>query len=403
MRKRQNSTGKPVVDLTEGDLNGTEQEKGNVVLGGCPLKVESVDVKQNTQDNNSQKDSSVDVVAPQLDCGNLKSFQRRLNSKVRRRQGHFRGYHKLVVKLPRLPFLETHIADLKTPKCYVSLTKDCTQMSLCFKQVDINRHEALPSINLSRTINTSKVPYMDPNMIGPEQQEDEFASTSLQDKKSLDPKSPASSYCSEKGSSAATSKDDSILEDERDEFCSSVPTPSPSFTSLTPHKVQKEVLCSNLEQLELNQADSRQSCLSDQSSPHTPSNRRNSSEVFDPDSLPDTKPVSHKFKSEDDPPPPSAHIPAETTPEWQLETEEYRDELRIDSPVSFLWQEGSDGEDMDAENRFGMDYRGVSREDAHFVCPVALRKIMSGPAQSLVRDLSPHSYICTFLFLLLYI
>ncbi|XP_047440298.1 SUMO-interacting motif-containing protein 1 [Mugil cephalus] len=382
LRTRQNSTGKPVVDLTESDSNGAEQKtKGNLVLGGCPLKVESVDVIQNPdkQDFNSQKASSVDgVVAPKQECGNLKSFQRRLN-KAPRRQRRYRAYHKLAVKLPRVPFLETHIADLKMPRCYVSLTKDCTRMSLCFREVNVDS-KASDCVNHSRTVTPPQVPHMEPNvvesLIGSGQQEHEFASSPLQDQRSSDCRSPAGSYCSDKGSSF----EHSTRGGEWDDFCSPERVPSPTVASLTPHK---EVLCANLEQLELNQVESRQSRLSVQSPPpRSPSNRLNSSEPFEPDSLPNTRPATHKFKSEADPPPTSGHVSGENEHEWQLETEPYRD----DSPVSFLWQEGSDGEDMDADNRFGMDFRAVSREDRHFVCPVALRKIMSGPAQSLIDE-----------------
>ncbi|XP_070769901.1 SUMO-interacting motif-containing protein 1 [Enoplosus armatus] len=100
--------------------------------------------------------------------------------------------------------------------------------------------------------------------------------------------------------------------------------------------LKREVLCSNLEQLELDKADSRQSYYSGHSSPHSPTIGLNPSEPFELDSLSHTK--------------------------------------------------GSDGEQVN-ESRFDVDFRAASREDRHFVCPATLRKIMSGPAQSLVRDI----------------
>lgn len=58
--------------------------------------------------------------------------------------------------------------------------------------------------------------------------------------------------------------------------------------------------------------------------------------------------------------------------------------------VSLMWDEESDGE-RNLNSRLDLDFRGASEEDRHFVCPIALKKIMSGPAHSLV-SLSSHLF-----------
>uniref|UniRef100_A0AAQ5X1P0 SUMO-interacting motif-containing protein 1 n=1 Tax=Amphiprion ocellaris TaxID=80972 RepID=A0AAQ5X1P0_AMPOC len=83
-------------------------------------------------------------------------------------------------------------------------------------------------------------------------------------------------------------------------------------------------------------------------------------------------------------PSPSEHIPTEGTPEWQSDNETYREDIGNDSPV-FLWQGGSDGEDLNEESR-SLDFRAVSSEDRLFVCPVTLKKLMAGSAQALTGE-----------------
>ncbi|KAM9356745.1 SUMO-interacting motif-containing protein 1 [Symphorus nematophorus] len=237
------------------------------------------------------------------------------------------------------------------------------------------------------------------------------------------PTSPADSPCTHEGSSTATSKEHITREDERDNLCSSTliasPTSPPSSQDKAQGSLQGEALCSNLEPQELDQADSRQNHLSDNSSPHSPTTELSPSEPLDPDSLPHTVPISQNLMRQVDPSPTSEHTQAENLTECQSEevkvdeasnspehcsiprgsplsvsktedmddrsgTGTYRGDLGVDSPVSFLWQEGSDGEQVNVECRFDMDFRAASREDRHYVCPVTLRKIMSGPAQALI-------------------
>ncbi|XP_039975266.1 SUMO-interacting motif-containing protein 1 isoform X3 [Xiphias gladius] len=361
MRKRQNSTALAVVDLTESDsANGTEQEIKNMLPGDCQIKNESSNKNQTSkkQDINLQKSSSSDsaFLAPQQDCGNLKPKMRCLNSQTQHQKHSYKGHpchHTPAVKLRRLPFLETHVRELKTSRFSVHLTRDCTQMSLCFRQLD--NSDAPECIGNLTTTSASNGPCMEPSLdesppkvaeslIGQEQQENsnEFTITRLYD-------------------------------------------------------------------------------FSDHSSPHSPTTRLNPSELFNLDSLPHRSPVSHDLKSQVDPTPTSDHTPVENRSEWQSDeakterasnspnflclsipsesplsvsktedmdersgTGTYRGDLGIDSPLSFVWQEGSDGEEVNEESRFDMDFRAASQEDRHFVCPVTLRKIMSGPGQALI-------------------
>lgn len=422
-----------MVDLTESNIaNGTEQETENLPPDDCQIKKESTSTNHtsNKQHFNLQKSSSSDptVFALQQDCGNLKPKQRCLDPQTQHQIQTDKAHHRTpAVKLRRLSFLETHVTELATSRCCVYVTKDCTQMSLHLQQLD---SEAPESIRNLTTATMSNSPHMEPSLdVSPpkvdealvrlKQQKDsnKITSTQLNAEISQHLQSPADSPCSDKGSSVANSEEHSTREDERDDFCSSVLIPSPTFPSSCQVKVQgslhREVLGSNLDQLELDKADSRQSCLSDHSPPHSPTTGLKPSEPFDLYSLSHTSPITQDPISEQTLP--------ENTSEWQseevrpdeasnspdllrfsipsepsLSAEDmddgsgagtYRGDLGIDSPVSFLWQEGSDGEQVNEESRFDMDFRLASREDRHFVCPVTFRKIMSGPAQALVRDI----------------
>ncbi|XP_044061381.1 uncharacterized protein simc1 isoform X2 [Siniperca chuatsi] len=431
MRKRQNSTALPVLNLTEsGVTNGREQETDNMPPDDFQIKEETT----NKQDFNLKKSSSRDptVFALQRDCGDLKPKQRRLDSPTQHQKQTDKAHHCApTVKLRRLPFLETHVTELQISSCSVHLTKDHTQMSLNLRQLD-NNSEAPECVSNLRTTTASNGPHMEPSLdesspkvveslIRQEQQENsnEFTSTQLNAEISQHLQSPADSPCSDKGSS----KEHRTHEDERDDFCSSMLIPSPTCQDKAKGSLQRDVLCSSLEQLELDKADSRQSCDFDHSSPHSPTIGLNLSGPFDLDSLSHTSPISHSLTSQVDPTPTSEHTLAENMSQCQSEevkadeasnspdllrcsipsepalsvsktedmddgswTGTYRGDLGIDSPVSFHWQEGSDGEQVNGESRFDMDFREASREDRHFVCPVTLRKIMSGPAQALIDE-----------------
>lgn len=386
--KRQNASAVTVVDLTESDANGTEQETENLPPDDYQYRREGININQNSnkQDFNLQKSSSRDcsVSAPQQDCGNLKPKRRRLNFQTQHRKESSKvddHNHTPAVKLMRLPFLETHVMELEKSKCSVQLTEDCTQMSLCFKQMNDNteRSGCTSDSRITTASDTSHMefsfdesPEVVKSLTG--QQESSKESASTPDKESQHLGTPTDSLCSEKGSPAETSKEHSAREDERESH-------SPTFSSSSECEAKREVCCSNLEQLGL-KAESRRSCLSAQSSPHSPTSSLSSSELFEGDSVSHTSPTSHKPKSQVDPSSPSEHKPTEGMPEWQSDNETYRED--IDSPVSFLWQEGSDGEDI-GDSR-SLDFRAVSREDKHFVCPVMLRKLMAGSAQALMDE-----------------
>lgn len=429
-----------MVDLTESDsANGTEQETENLPPDDCEIKKENLNKSQisSKQDFNLQKSFSEDTVvfAPQQDCGNLKTKLRRLNSQTQHQKQTSEAHgshHTPAVKLKRLPFLKSHFKDLETSSCCVSLTKDCTQMSLCFRQLNnseapecINnlRMTALNDPHMQHSLNESP-PVEVKSPIRQEQQENsnEFTSVHLHDDISQHLQSPANSLHSDKEGSIATLKEHSTCQDKTDDFCSSVFTPSPTSPS-------SQVLSSNTEQLEADKAKSRQ-IVSDLLPPNTPTTRLYSCVPLDLKSLSPSSPVSLNHKSQVDPTSTSGHAPVENTADWQLEnikadgasnsfkflscsdpplsgskTEDidegsgigtYRGDLGMDSPVSFLWQEGSDGEGVNEDSRFEITFRAASTEDRNFVCPVTLKKMMSGSAQALVRNLYPNFYLCAF-------
>ncbi|XP_032384639.1 uncharacterized protein simc1 isoform X2 [Etheostoma spectabile] len=421
--KRQNSSVLTLVDLTETNIeNGTNQETENLPPSDSQVKQAqrtNNNPTSNKQDLKSQTSSSRDPtdLALQQDCGNSKPKQRRLDSQTQHQNEKVKArLHAAIVKLRRLPFLDTHCAELKKSRCFVYLNKDGTHMSLHPSRPDNNSEAPQCISNLSRTT-TANGPHMDhlldesspkvvESLVRQEEQENrnEFTNAQLNGKISLHLRSPADSPFSDEEVSVATSKTHTTREEERDDFCLSTLMPSPTSPSSSQVKAQgslhKEVICSKLEQLELDKA-----VVSDHSFSYSPTTGPNPSETFGLDSM------SHQF----DPTPTSEHTLAESTSIWQLEevkahepsnnseffflpsepplsTENMDDksgagtdggELGVDSPVSFLWQEGSDGDEDNKESRFDIDFRAASREDRQFVCPVTLRKIMSGTAQAL--------------------
>lgn len=71
-------------------------------------------------------------------------------------------------------------------------------------------------------------------------------------------------------------------------------------------------------------------------------------------------------------------------------------DVDLEEPSCFFWQDASyDGQNSD-ESRFESDPRSASPDDTAFVCPAALSKLMSGHAQSLVREMS--GFIPLYLF-----
>lgn len=443
-----------MVDLTESDsADKTEQETENLPLDECEIKKENLNKNliSSKQDFNLQKSFSEDTVvfAPQQDCGNLRPKLRRLNSQTphQKQTNEAHGtHHTPAVKLKRLPFLENHFKDLETSSCSVSFTKDCTQMSLCFRQLN-NNSEAPECINNLKmtTLNdphmqhslTESPPMEGKSPIRQELQENsnEFTSVHLHDEISQHLHSAANSPHCDKEGSIATLEEHGTCQHKTDDFCSSVFISSPTSPS-SQHKtlgfIHREVLSSNTEELEGDGAKSRQS-VADLSPPNSPKTQLYSCVSLDLKSLSPSSPVSVNYKSQVDPTSTSGHAPVENTADWELEknkadgisnsheflscstlsdpplsgskTEDidegsgigtYRGDLGMDSPVSFLWQEESDGEGVNENSRFEMNFRAASTEDRNFVCPVTLKKMMSGSAQALVRIFYPNFYLCAF-------
>ncbi|KAL3044925.1 hypothetical protein OYC64_013238 [Pagothenia borchgrevinki] len=384
----------------------------------------------NKHDLNLRTRSSRDptVKALQQDCGHVKPKQRCSDSQTQLQIQTSKAHHSnAFVKLRRLAVLESHVEDMKTLKCSVFLNKDCTKMSLHRGQQDINSETPECNSNLSTTLNG---PHMDSSLaespakvgeslIRQEENENskEFTCTQLNAEISQHLEGPADPPCSDKGCSVETSKEHSTHEGERDDI---IMISSPTSPSLSPDKaessLQREVLCSKLKQMELDKAESTQSFLADPSFPNSPPTGPNPSENVVCDSPSHSSPISHNLMRHINPATISQNTPAGTISEGQSEDVKaddasnrsdvllhgIHDEPFISvanedmddkswagtygdccSPGPFIWQEGSDGDEVNKESRFDLDFRAASREDRHFVCPIALRKIMSGHAQVL--------------------
>ncbi|XP_041846589.1 uncharacterized protein simc1 [Melanotaenia boesemani] len=395
LRKRQNSTGISVIDLTKSEATETKQETENLPPHDGSLLEKETLTKPNILINrdfniaeNSLRDSNINT--PQHDCGAKIPKQRCLDSPPQHLDENHTAHTSNgtpVVKLTRLSFLETHMMELKRSGCSVHLTKDSSQVSLCFKQQN-NDTEAKECICNLRTAVVSDGSHEGPSVVqcppwaeksAPEQQRNclEPASAQLQDKESQHLQTPTDS--------PATLKEHNTSGIQTNGFHSFDHTLSPTFAFSSEDKAQSEALASNIEQLELDKA-SRQIYASDYPSPYSPATGLNSCKLFEPDLLSHTSPEAHKHESQVDPPPSFEHTQAENTPEWQLETETCEDGLAPDSPVSLVWQGQSDEEDMDKKSRYDTDFRAVSRADRQIVSSNALRKAMARPTQAVINE-----------------
>ncbi|KAM8908492.1 SUMO-interacting motif-containing protein 1 isoform 2-T2 [Spinachia spinachia] len=219
------------------------------------------------------------------------------------------------------------------------------------------------------------------------------------------------------GDSACSDKGDFVESAREDNFCSPVLITSPSSPSSFQNAqdyLQKSLqdFCSKLEQRNLEEAGSKPSYVSDLLC--------GNSSTAGPNTLSHTNPISCNLNSQVDPTANFEDIQAESRSECQSEkvntneasnssdslhwsapnepllsvSDEDRDNgsgagtywgnLGSDSPV--FWQEDSDVEHVNEDDRFDKDFRVASRKDKQFVCPVTLRKIMSGPLQVLLDE-----------------
>lgn len=100
----------------------------------------------------------------------------------------------------------------------------------------------------------------------------------------------------------------------------------------------------------------------------------------------------------DDPSNPSDPPRCDTAVQPQLSASDIKDtdhrssshesDVDLEDPSCFFWQDASYDEQNNEESRFESDPRSASPDDAAFVCPAALSKLMSGQAQSLGREVS---------------
>lgn len=418
--KRLHSTSFKVVDLTESDLeNVTELQRKELPQDDCLEKEDCPDEIQvsRKQDVNTLKRSSGDSLA-----GNLRPKQSNLDSQTQQlKWTNDVQHHPPTLKLRQLPFPETCYTQIKAPMCLSRLSKDCIQMSGQPRLPDSNNGEP-ECINNFNITNTSNDPHMESSL-------DEFPSKVIGSLVRLEQddcvftsqQSPADSVCSDKEGSVATSKEHTTRDDETEDVCLFMPMCSPTCPTLSQGKpqgsLQKEVVCSNLEQLQLNRADSGQSTQS-------PATGLNPSIPFDNGYLSDTSHMSPTRGIQGDSTSTAENTAAENTSEEPLEEFKVDEALNSpdrlhgsnysesllsfsntqdtdneslpgtlkgdpgnDSPVTCLWQEWSDRDQVEEESRFNMNVHMASSEDRHFVCSVTLKKIMSGSAQTLVRTI----------------
>lgn len=406
-----------MVDLTGNDAESeTELQSGEFSQGDSQMKNDKAR-RPDRQDFKVQTSSGRDapVCAQRHDRAKVKPKQRCRDFQTQtQKQTDLAPVHSPVVKLRRSSFLERNITELSTLEFSASLTNGCVPMLLQPRQQ-----------NCDKTITASNGPHIKPlldecpqvieSLIRTGQDENtDFTGMLLNVKMSQDLEVAPKSASLKNGSLVKTSQ--KHLKVERDSLRSSVPCAS-AFS-------QRNGIHSP-EQLEMDQADSDLNYLTFTPPLLSPTTKMNPSKPTDPNSVSLTSASSPSKTSTVKQTPNSEHTRAETNSEWQpqevqaddftncpdplcrditaesqLSASDTKDmdyesvvheyDLDTEDPVYFFWQDWSYEEQVDEECRFESDFRSASPGDRDFVCPVALNKIMSGQAQSLVRDISPH-------------
>lgn len=395
--------------------NGTEETE-RFPLDDCPIK-EDQNPTSNKQYFNFEESSSGDPpFSAQQNCGKLKD-----QNCVDLQTPDKAHCQAPIVKLRRLPFLETYKTKLNTSRCSVYLNKDCTQMSLQPRQRDSNNEKTGRISNLRTTISSN----------GPAME--------LVQNEVIESSTPFA--CSVKQSSVAILKTHIAHKDETEGFSSSVPVHSVTSPYSSQDGAQSPFQRDALKQLELDQVNSEENNLFDQLFPLSRTTELNHSGSSDLHSQSHTVPVSQNSVCKVDPAPNYEHTPAGTEFEGQFEevnadeapkspdllhrnvsgrsplsVSEIKDmddgsgsgtcggDLEIDDPVYLFWQDWSYEEQVNEESRSDTDFRAASQEDRDFVCPFALRKIMSGQPQALVSVISPDvSVLLLLLHVIMYI
>ncbi|XP_014893737.1 uncharacterized protein simc1 isoform X2 [Poecilia latipinna] len=406
LRPRFNIPGSSVIDLTANEIKETKPEtKSSLDL--TETRVTKPEIKDCFEVGDSQFNQSIvnknnvlngqglklqenssghsHIFPLQQDCGTQSPKQRRLNSPMQPQKQNLAiqpSQDAPNVELDQLPFIESHIKNLKRSGSCVQLTKDSPQMSQCFKPN--NRFEAQESATSSDIVSSTlyvsltepAVPKCLPIMLKTTTKEhetpQEYTNNLLQDQATQDLQIPTD--CPIVGHDDANLKQHKTMENKLDGFHSS--DMIPSSTSYQ-DKPQKEAICSNLEKLDLDNSDSGQ-----RSPSNHPSSQSSQSSKADSVSYPSSSPLNHTNRGGQSPR--SPYMPSEKMHEWELQSQTYEEDTGGDSPVSLPWQGESDREDMNEESRCCTDFREASREDRRHVCPITLKKLMAGHHQVLI-------------------
>ncbi|XP_067374056.1 uncharacterized protein simc1 isoform X1 [Channa argus] len=445
IRKRQSSTALEVIDLTEIDLaNESNQEMETLPPDDCEIKKESLskNLTSNKQDFDLQKSFSGDatISAAQQDCGkqsnNAHTSCHTPTVKLRRLPFLETHYKKLetstcsvyltkdcekmslcfrqldnnseaqecISNLRLTPSSGPHMEQLQDESPHMEQLQDESPHKEQLQDESPHMEQLQDESPHMEQLQDESFHKVNKPPTREEQQKNNnvVANAQLHDNISSAPTEPTQTetLSPKPEGSIPTLNEHRTCEGKTDDFCSSVfppPPTSPSSQDKGQGSIQREKLSSNLEQLGLDKAKLRRS-PSEYSSP--------SSSTIGPNScMPDILSLNHnsqvnatsemqlegvkadgasKNSSCDNSTPTELPLSVSRTENIDEESGGYRGDLGIDSPVSFPWPEESDGEDVNEDSRFDINFRAASTEDRHFVCPVTLRKMMSGPPQALI-------------------
>ncbi|XP_034546215.1 SUMO-interacting motif-containing protein 1 isoform X2 [Notolabrus celidotus] len=334
LRKRKSSAPLAVMDLTEkSTANVKKADNFKMIEKGTTKKT------LNEQDCNLKRSTLSGPTAPEQD--QLNSEEKQRYQEQHRTQTAHENLSVPTVKINRLPFLETHVTEIKT-SCSVFLTKDCMPMSLNIRQ---------------------------PRRVGETSQCTEMLIPSLSSPISSDDKA----HSSNPGPQISEAADNvqSCLSDHSSHF------PATGLSPSEPANLHSQP------QTSLKSQDHTRQVEPVPASKHTPSADTSEwqTKEFKDDEASNGSDILHW------------NIPVTKSEDFHggSESGQYGGYVVNDSPLSFLWQEGIDEEQAESETRLDMDFRAASLEDRRFVCPVTFRKIMSGLTVSMTDEVEEGS------------
>lgn len=371
----------PLVDLTEEDLSKSTEKEDSFPPDDCQIREKITNTHQLSVELDFKKSSR----NPTQVCCELKPKWEHLKSPKQKLTKDSFCHHTPSVVLEKHSFLESHVSELLTSEYTVCLRQTGKNVSLKLKE----RGSSCQSDFSGHLSNTTTLYGLEPSVESSlVEEKGQTKATALHEEAPLTPRSQADYSHLEHQLSLTTSTE------RNDEKALSVIMPSPAHASSSLDKAQSFLsnelrsfspslpIGTSTVQPELN--DSRNNsparaptfqCDDISSLSHT---------SFKPESLRNTglDSISDEGKALNIHDSLCCSLSCESPLSEPKVTDldedfPYQENYGIDSPMSFSWKQSNEQEEINAE-RLELDCTSATDEDRHFVCPVALKKLMVG-------------------------